>query len=126
MAANEIRSIDCCELQLVVAAESFINTRLTTSISVTLTLVIYMTCSFICAADIMSTFFIHKSFCQNKLLSLSIFCFFLPGLFLDDMQLLCSTSRGCLHRLEFTSFTLRLFLVYQQGFFLPTGLFRKI
>ena len=29
------------------------------------------------------------------------------GLFLDDMQLRCSTSPGCLYRLEFISFTLR-------------------
>ena len=33
--------------------------------------------------------------------------FAFSGLFLDDMQLLCSTSPGCLYRLEFKSFTLR-------------------
>ena len=33
--------------------------------------------------------------------------FVFSGLFLDDMQLLCSTSPGCLYRLEFISFTLR-------------------
>ena len=43
--------------------------------------------------------------------------FVFSGLFLDDMQLLCSTSPGFLYRLEFISFTRRLFLVYQQGFF---------
>ena len=48
--------------------------------------------------------------------------FVFSGLFLDDMQLLCSTSPGCLYRLHLH----RLFPLYQQGFFLPTGLFRKI
>ena len=33
--------------------------------------------------------------------------FVFSGLFLNDMQLLCSTSPGCLYRLEFISFTLR-------------------
>ena len=33
--------------------------------------------------------------------------FVFSGLFLDDMQLLCLTSPGCLYRLEFISFTLR-------------------
>ena len=44
------------------------------------------------------------------------------GLFLDNMQLLCSTSPGCLYRLHLDRF----FLVYQQDFFVPAGLFRKI
>ena len=48
--------------------------------------------------------------------------FVFSGLFLDDMQLLCPTSPGCLYRLHLH----RLFPLYQQGFFLPTGLFRKI
>ena len=33
--------------------------------------------------------------------------FVFSGLFLDNMQLLCLTSPGCLYRLEFISFTLR-------------------
>ena len=48
--------------------------------------------------------------------------FVFSGLFLDDMQLLCSTSPGCLYRLHLD----RLFLVYQQDFFLWAGLSRKI
>ena len=52
------------------------------------------------------------------------FCqyFVFAGLFLDDIQLLCSTSPGCLYRLHVD----RLFLVYQQGFLLSAGSFRKI
>ena len=48
--------------------------------------------------------------------------FVFSGLFLDEMQLLCSRSPGCLYRLHLDM----LFLVYQQGFFLSTGLSRKI
>ena len=33
--------------------------------------------------------------------------FVFSGLFLDDMQLLCLTSSGCLYSFEFISFTLR-------------------
>ena len=48
--------------------------------------------------------------------------FVFSGMFLDDMQLLCSTSPGCLYRLHLD----RLFLIYQQGFSLSAGLFKKI
>ena len=54
--------------------------------------------------------------------SLQVYQYFVfSGLFLDDMQLLCSTSAGCLYRLHLD----RLFLVYQQGIFLLAGPFRK-
>ena len=33
--------------------------------------------------------------------------FVFSGLFLDDMQLLCATSPGCLYGLEFILFTVR-------------------
>ena len=54
--------------------------------------------------------------------------FVFSGLFLDDMQLLCLTSPGCLYRLEFISFTLTQVVssLPARFFFLPTGLFRKI
>ena len=53
--------------------------------------------------------------------------FVFSGLFLDDMHLLYSTSPGCLYCLDLYCLHLdRLFLAYQQDFFLSAGLFRKI
>ena len=51
--------------------------------------------------------FFHPQAFFSKSSSLSTFYFVFSGLFLDDMQLLCSISPGCLYRLEFISVTLR-------------------
>ena len=66
----------------------------------------------------------HKPFSlrtKSSSLSIALYIYFVfSGLFLNDMQLLCSTSPGCLYRSEFISFT---------GWFwsnVSTGLSRKI
>ena len=74
----------------------------------------------------MSTFFIRKPLLLVSEQSYPQFCpyFVFPGLFQDDMIAASSTSSGCLYRLELHLG--RLFLAYQQGFFLSAGLFRKM
>ena len=68
----------------------------------------------------MSTFFQSQAFVSGvSLPSLSIF-WALSRRYAASI----STLPGCLYRLELHLD--KLFLVYQQGFFLPAGLFRKI
>ena len=60
---------------------------------------------------------------EQSLSNLFIFCFF-SGLFLGDMVAASLTSPGFLYHLELQLD--RLFMVYQQGFFLSASLLRKI
>ena len=98
---------------------------ITNSVSDILTWVIYMQCTFICLADIIkSTFFIYKPLFQSSernLPSLPIFFFWTVSRQYGAASL---TSPACLYCLEL--YLDRLFPVYQQGFFLSAGLFRKI
>ena len=71
----------------------------------------------------MSTFFIRKPLSKSKVFQVCHY-FVFPGLLLDGMVATSLTSPNRLYRLELHLD--RLFLVYQQGFFLSAGLLRKL